>query len=197
MVVLANRDSKTLTTPSFTEFLEKRHIQSDIAEKAGLYVPEDGPWAGWLAIPYPHMSGIWKTRYRRLDDGSPKYMDEKGAEPHLYNPQGLGPQTREVWFTEGELDALILWQYGVPAIGVPGAQVFDTKLFSEGWSLLFRRAQIFAALDNDEAGRRASQSLSKVFGDKVVGLELPDGLDVNDLHIKAPDELRRMIEEVR
>lgn len=178
-------------------FLEERGISEEIASRAGLYYETEGKFAGWIGIPYPNLKDKWKVRYRRIGDGTPKYMDEPGAAPHLYNPQGLGPQTRTVWFTEGELDALILWQYGVPAIGVPGATVFGIPEFKLAWSLLWEKSNLVAAIDNDEAGNRAAHALIDVYGDRVRRLVLPEGMDVNDYHLKDPDGLRELIESVR
>jgi DNA primase len=196
---LTSSKSTSEAIPSSSElltFLDERGISYEIAGKAGLYVEEEGKYAGWLAIPYPNVKGIWKVRYRRLDEGKPKYMDEAGAEPHLYNPQKLGPQTRTVWFTEGELDALILWQYGVHAIGVPGSSIFGIPEFRLAWSLLWDKSKLVAAIDNDEAGNRAAHALVEVYGDRVQRIMLPEGLDVNDMHLKDPSGLKELIDSV-
>lgn len=196
MNVKANQPLTTPSSSNMETFLANRGIQHEVAEKAGLYVEEAGDYRGWLAIPYPHLTGTWGVRYRRLvGEANPKYMDLPGAEMHLYNPQGLGPQSREVWFTEGELDALILWQYGVPAIGMSGASKYGTPIFQEAWALLFRRAKVVIAVDNDDAGHKAAADLAKAFP-QAIRFDMPDGWDINDFHLKDPDGLRRAINAI-
>lgn len=189
----------TTTQPSssreglLVSFCEERGLDLGIAGQAGLYVEESGDYAGWLAIPYPHLTGRWGVRYRRLaHTGGPKYMDVAGADLHLYNPQHLGPQSREVWFTEGEIDALILWQYGVPAIGMSGSTKYGHELFQEAWSLLFKKARVVIAVDNDDAGAKAAADIEKAFR-HAERLSLPDGFDINDFHLKDPSGLAREI----
>lgn len=193
------------TVPSSSEviddrlasFCDSRGMDEWVAKAAGLYVKDEGDYKGWLAIPYPHLTGTWGERYRRLVEGrGPKYMDVQGAELHLYNPQHLGPQSREVWFTEGEIDALILWQYGVPAIGMSGSSKYGHELFQEAWKLLFNRATVVIAVDNDEAGHKAANDIERAFR-RVKRFDMPEGMDINDYHLKEGDTMRRQIDALR
>lgn len=181
----------------FLDYMERRGISEEIYTKAGLHVATSGPYTGCLVIPYPNRTGIWKNRYRRISEGDgPKYMDEPGATNHLYNPQRLGAEATEVWFTEGELDALTLWQYGLPAIGLPGASIAKTEVFAKAWALLWRGADIYLFMDNDHAGMDAVDTLQHHFG-RVKTVWGPDGMDINDLHCKEPETLRSLIEQAR
>lgn len=188
--------SELVPKSQLAEFCESRGLDLGVATQAGLRIEDEGNYEGWLAIPYPHLTGIWGTRYRRLDDGMPKYMDMPGAELHLYNPAGLGPHSDEVWFTEGELDTLILLQYGVPAIGLSGATKYAHPLFQQAWSLLFAKARIVIATDNDGAGNKAAQDIASVYP-HAGRFEMPDGYDINDWHLEDPDALASAIEAVR
>lgn len=196
-IATAPSSSEVVPRNELAAFCDERGLSLDIAGQAGLYIEHDGDFSGWLAIPYPHVTGTWGVRYRRLTNtGGPKYMDLPGAELHMYNPQLLGPQSREVWFTEGEIDALILWQYGVPAIGMSGSSKYGNALFQEAWSLLFRKANVVIAVDNDEAGHKAANDIHRAFP-SASHFELPQGMDVNDWHLKEPEEMGRLIDAVR
>ena len=45
-------------------------------------------------------------RFRRLDDGKPKYMTLPGDKPRLFNTNALTHYSRDMAITEGEIDAI-------------------------------------------------------------------------------------------
>ena len=141
----------------FRAFAGSRGLPVDFLAGHGLHVcAEDGPKPGWFGIPYPNVYGIWHTRYRRPHgaDG-PKYWAAQGSSTHLYNPQKVGPDADYVFFTEGEIDALVLTYLGYPAIGIPGAAI-GNRVFQGAWKRLFDGMQVVVAFDNDEAGQAAA-----------------------------------------
>ena len=189
--------SSTEEAGALAAFRQERGLDYNIAQQAGLHLVLDKTeYEGMLAIPYQKRSGgVWQTRYK-TGHGKPKYLDEPGANLHLYNPQFLGPHSPEVWFTEGEIDALILWQLGIPAIGISGNTKYGTPEFQQSFKLLFNRARIVSAVDGDEAGEVAHKDLVQAFGPKVVRFKIPGGLDVNDYYLLdekgMKDELDRL-----
>ena len=193
---------------------EQRGIAISVLRAAGIRINHGGRHDDWWRIPYPHRTGTWKHRYYNPDPaGTPKYLDDKGATFHLYNPLRLGPGEDEVWFAEGEFDTLALIDQGLKAIGIHGVTNVkslaelekdsdDDEEESEGrfkrsWQLLFQDTVCVTIFDNDEAGvapgRRLARGLDGVAFDGWV-----DGYgDVNDWHKADPGGLADAISSFR
>lgn len=171
---------------------QQRGIDPEILRAAGIRLGT-GDRRGWWILPYPHRNGTWKQRYYNPDPGArPKYLDDRGADPHLYNPGLLGPGEDEVWFCEGEFDTLCLIEHGYKAIGVHGVGIVPVEEDEYGlktgqkdwdaWRLLFEDTKCIVIFDNDDAGRQAGRRLARAL-DGVVFDEWPEGVnDVNDWH---------------
>jgi DNA primase len=147
------------------------------------------------AIVIPYYDGLLHPRalrYRRfgeVEDGQ-KYWWDPGSGIHLYRVHQLG-QHSAVWLTEGEFDALILWQLGLPAIGVPSATGFQKP-----WAHLFTHTdEVTIVFDGDAAGeegaKRTASFLASVTHVKIA--RLPRDHDVNSLFLEDPEELMRRI----
>ena len=160
---------------------------------------EDQDCPGWIAIPFPHLTGIWYERYRNpgpppYDQYNPKYWAKPGSQVHLYNPLRLGPNTDVVIFTEGEIDCLVLVHLGYPAIGIPGASLAEK--FHGSWQLLFSDVHVIPAFDSDPAGQTASAKIQDAFAPRSHILAVPTGLDINDWYLTDPDALRYAIDTI-
>ena len=181
-------------------FADKRGLPLDFLATMGLHIaPDDGERPGWIAIPYPHLTGIWYMRYRNPGDGpydqfNPKYWAKPGSQVHLYNPQRLGPNADAVIFTEGEIDCLVLTHLDYPAIGIPGASLAEK--FHGSWQLLFDDTHVIPAFDSDPAGQTASAKIQGAFAPRSHILALPQGLDINDWYLTDPDALRYAVDTV-
>jgi len=185
-----------------------RGISVQTLEAAGIY--RDGDW--WV-IPYPHLTGYWYERKRWAgEDGEwpshlGKYLSPRKAQPHLYNPLGLGPNTDEVWFAEGEMDTLALIDAGLPAVGYPGVNTiveYDnddegerTVHFRRSWTLLFKHCTVVAAGDMDSAGKAAIRSILKAFRPNSYHFKVEDHDDINDWHKADPEGMLAAIDEFR
>lgn len=179
----ARRDAETIG--------QLRGIDPEILHSAGIRYSIDGDRRGWILLPYRNRTGDWKTRFRNPDpNGRPKYLDSRGADPHLYNPGLLGPGEDEVWFCEGEFDTLCLIEHGYKAIGVHGVEFVPGEGESEtrrgwhmSWKLLFEGTRCIVMFDNDEAGIRGGRRLANVLGGEVFDEWDPRFTDVNDWHV--------------
>lgn len=92
-----------------------------------------------------------KRRQSEVDDGIDyKYVMTTGSRAGLYNADILW-ETGSVVICEGEIDCLLLNQYGYPAVSsTAGANTFKPQ-----WAHLFSHVrQIWLLYDNDEAGMR-------------------------------------------
>lgn len=167
-------------------YLDGRGISLQAAEEYRLGLVPDGvagfeQYAGMLAIPYLTRNGPVTFKFRRLDDGKPKYLGLSGRN-HLYNVSALFDATDTLCICEGELDALALSMHGVPAVGIPGANNWQ----SHYRYVLSDFSRIVVLCDGDEPGR----GLGKLLQEKVDArpVHLPDGMDVSDM-LMQPDGL--------
>lgn len=173
------------------QFAAERGLPLDFLGEQGLHIVADisHPMQGWLAFPYPHVTGIWKHRYKNMTPlGLPKYLDEDGADVHLYNPQRLGPNVDALVLTEGEMDTLVLTYLGFPAVGVSG-----TQAFRPAWKLLFQHALVVIAFDADKAGDEAAARALDEFAPRSARLRPPEGMDINDWYLDDRDQLTRAV----
>lgn len=182
-----------------------RGISVDTLDMAQIHVTDDG----WWGIPYPHLTGTWYVRSRNPDpEGQPKYLSPKNAEPHLYNPLGLGPNVDEVWLCEGEFDTLALIDAGVPAVGYPGVSTIsehvtdsgpdDHVRFKAAWRLLFLDAYVVAAGDMDKAGKKAIRAIIRAFAPRAGHFQVSDDWDdINDWWRGDPDSMSAAINDFR
>ncbi len=108
----------------------------------------------------------------------PRWHNMRGCVPSLYNIDALEglPSGRTVYLVEGFTDTLTLMAHGFTAVGLAGAGGLR-----EEWLAPLARFHMVAALDGDEAGRRASTRYCEMFrarGMQLAQLKLPS--DVND-----------------
>ena len=167
-------------------YAEQRGLPVEFLQRHGIHIcPEGGERPGWIAIPYPHLTGMWYHRYRNpapgpYGEGNPKYWAKAGSATHLHNPSRLGPNADLIVFTEGEFDCLALTYLGYPAIGLPGTGTTQRFQGNAAWKLLFDDTTVIAAFDGDEGGRTAAQRMVDMFSPRATSLSVPDGLDMND-----------------
>jgi hypothetical protein len=187
--------------PGLTRLAEQRGLKPETLHNAGIGIAEGNSHAGWWSIPYPHRSGTWKHRYRNPNNGGrPKYLDDPGATPHLYNPGLVGPGEEEVWFAEGEFDTLVLIEHGYRAVGIHGAgnvpaedtgtnEIVYRENFKKAWTMLFDDTLNIVAFDNDDTGRRNGRILARALEGVVFDGWTGDYKDLNEWHIADPGGL--------
>jgi len=125
----------------------------------------------------------------------PRWHNMRGPVPALYNSDALAalPSGSTVYLVEGFTDTLTLLSHGLAAVGLVGAGGLK-----EEWLAPLGRFRVVAALDPDEAGRRAAARYRELFarrGLRLATLRLP--ADVNDFFRQTPeaaDRLGRMTE---
>lgn len=187
---LETREPVVATDETLIPLSAERGITVETLQDAGIGIVTEGDQQGWWKIPYPHRTGVWKTRYRNPNpEGRPKYLDDPGATFHIYNPLKLGPGEPEVWFAEGEFDTLCLIEHGVPAMGIHGVSNVpdgerwsDTSGFRRSWALLFEDTKCVTMFDNDEAGRGAGRRLAAALGGVAFDDWDDQYSDINEWH---------------
>ena len=181
---LADRYHEALDETTLS-YLDARGIGPDAASgyRLGLVVdpdPAHHQYEGRLSIPFITPTGVVYMRFRCLEDhdcsefGHGKYQGPSGDNTHLYNVSSLHVAGDTVAITEGELDALISTEAGMPAVGVPGAtnwKPFYYRLFDD-----YERVIIVG--DGDKAGREFVATLARNLPNSI-RRPMPEGYDVN------------------
>lgn len=139
---------------------------------------------GRLAIPSLGPRGAVSLRFRCVEPhdckeaGHGKYLGVPGAETRIFNTRALHEAGDYIAIAEGELDAVILNQCGIPAVAVPGAR---------NWKPHYNRvfagfSNVYVAEDGDEAGREFAR---KVAGEVLTAsvITMGTGQDVTDVFL--------------
>jgi len=102
------------------------------------------PYSDSFTIPYYWQSNLINLRHRLISpNGQGKYRPETAGLPTaIFNADTIENNDWLV-LVEGEFKTMVLEQYGLPAIGIPGATIFKEK-----WLKLFSKDQtVYVALD--------------------------------------------------
>ncbi|MEU7814079.1 toprim domain-containing protein [Pseudonocardia sp. NPDC049154] len=156
-------------------------------------IPDHESMTGRIAIPYlvPRGGPVgMKFRCLRHSDCKavecPKYLAHTGMGQRLYNVGALKVASDVIAITEGELDAIVATEAGIPAVAVPGV-----KGWADAWAFCFegyRRVLVIG--DGDEAGRSFAERLADHI-DSARAVPMPDGHDVTSLVLEqGPEALR-------
>lgn len=189
------------SSPEALAYLAGRGLSENAVRTARLGLcstprPGHEQFKNMIAIPYETPTGVRALKFRRMDDGLPKYNAPLGQRTRLYNVLALQDASDTIAVCEGEFDTMILHRMvGVPAVGVSGAN---------NWKPHYPRvlrgfSNILVVTDNDakEDGSNPGQDLAaKVLGD-IPGARnvlLPPGMDVNEFFTSEGREavLRRL-----
>jgi DNA primase len=143
-------------------------------------------YEGWIAIPYfTALDLCVGFKFRRLDDGKPKYGAPVGQKSHLFNVIATLSPTKSIVICEGEFDAIVMEaNCGIPAVGVPGVAAwkpFYNKLFN-GFDMVYIVGDNDVKDDGTNPGAEFSRRVaSEVSNSQIV--TLPPGLDITDFYL--------------
>lgn len=164
--------------------LTRRTIE---AFKLGLVLdPASGHEAmlGRIAIPYLRPSCVLSIRFRAIDpEVKPKYTQPAGSATYMYGTGALANPGHRLYIAEGEFDAMIASQCGIPCIGIPGAQAWKSHFRSvlDGYSELV----VFVDADDQGAGADFAAKIAEDMDDHGVrALRMPEGHDVNSAFLE-------------
>lgn len=189
-------------TPLALGVLEERGISEEVAARFMLGTitePMNGheTYEGWISIPYITASGSCVGfKFRRTDEGKPKYGSPVGQKSHLYNVCDITLDSPYVVVCEGELDAVITsGVLGIPAVGVPGVAAWKPH-----FSRLFTGYEsVYVVGDNDvkEDGSNPGAEFAKRVANEVLNSQivtLPPGMDINDYYLaNGTDATRKLL----
>ena len=172
-------------------YLEGRGISEQVANQFSLGTivdPINGHEAfeGWLCIPYfTALGDVSIVKFRRLDDGKPKYGSPMGQQSHLFNVADVTKASSRIVVCEGELDTIVVsGVLNMPAVGVPGVQAFKPHFAR----LLGGYQNVFICGDNDvkEDGSNPGAEFNRRVMSEVMNgtiVSLPQNMDITDYYL--------------
>jgi len=161
-------------------YFKSRGLSVDTVKKFGLLEREK-----IIMIPYFNQHGKIMFYKCRSKYSKKFWYYPKGKNIAIYNFWNLASYKDFVVITEGEIDCLTLLQFGINAVGSPGA-----GLFKKSWVKLFSHvSKIYIAFDNDIAGIEGSKKLGEEYFNQreTYNILIPrdKGVkDINDLAVK-------------
>ena len=188
------------------QYLEGRGISEDVARQFMLGTitePANGHemHEGWLSIPYITVLGhCVGFKFRRLDDGKPKYGSPLGQKSHLYNVVDVTLDVGSIVVCEGELDTVVLsGMCNIPAVGVPGVTAWKphfARLFN-GFDTVYIVGDNDVKEDGSNPGAEFSRRVaSELTNGQIV--QLPPGMDINEFYLaEGPDAINKLLGGVK
>ncbi len=177
------------------EWLGDRAIDLEHARSNGLGVvtepiPGHEHLVGRLCIPYLTDAGPVNLNFRCMQSHNckeqanhSKYVKPKGAASNLYGVRCVSWADEWIILTEGELDALVWQQIGIPALGAPGA-----KNFQHHWiNVLEDFSRVYVISEGDPAGEEFWKLVSSQVSN-TIKVQLPEGEDSNSLFVRGGAE---------
>ena len=130
--------------------------------------------------------------------GKKKMWFEKDCEPCLFGWQAIPDNARWVAITEGEIDAMSLFEYGIPALSVPHGASGLEWIASE-FDHLQRFDAIFLCFDQDQAGQKPIREIARRLGEarcRVVELPHKDANECLQKEVKTA-ELKKYFDRAK
>jgi len=158
-------------------YLKERGIKKSTARQWGLGFCNRGRYYGRIIIPIECPNGCSFTSRDTTGVQHPKYLNPKGVD---HGPLLLGwnhvELASDVALVEGPMDAIKMWQHGIPALAVMGKYLHAAQL-----RLLFRKppdTAIVVMLDPEEVTAPYDMATQLVCRfDNVQIAKLSDGVD--------------------
>ena len=176
-------------------YLQSRGISTAVAMACNLgfcekwrhpKVPTSVPTTPRLIIPTSPWSYLARDirPIGKIKDDEQKYSKQKVGAVHIFGLNNITRSDRPIFVVEGELDALSLMEIGRSAVAL--GSVSYTNLFLREIAQRDRLKQpVIIALDNDEAGRAASERLLDSL--RGQGILATDGHKISGMY-KDPNE---------
>jgi twinkle protein len=165
-------------TEALSYITEARRISMGAVNhfKLGLQIDKDG--SKWLTIPHFVKGELVNIKSRSLPPAEKTFRRVQGCSSVLFNADALEGQ-EEIYLTEGEIDAITLWDQGVKnVVGVTtGAGSFDPEWIDQ----LRAVKKIYLCYDPDEPGQKGAREAARRLGyERCFNVCLPEGQDVNE-----------------
>jgi KaiC/GvpD/RAD55 family RecA-like ATPase len=160
----------------------RKKLPASFLRSLGLVDGKDG-----VKIPYKTADGATHaTKTRTAISAKEGSIWEKGKPLLAYGLDRLG-DARELDYlviVEGESDCWTLWHHGIPALGIPGANLVPATLKQE---YLTGIKKLYFWREPDQGGDAFEPALKKLLGARITCLKAEGIKDPSALHIDDPD----------
>lgn len=121
-----------------------------------------------IIFPFMRDGEIYQAKYLSIDrpNGKKHMRVESNCQPLLFGWQAIPSGIRKIALTEGELDAMSLYQLGIPALSLPFGGGKNGKLnwLEYEFDHLSQFDLIYLCLDQDEVGQLTAMELVERLG---------------------------------
>ncbi len=135
----------------------------------------------------------FKTKYKD-NEGDKKYVSTGGSDIDLFGSHKLPSKGKRVWITEGEEDAMALFQvlkesstipeWIPPVLSLPDGCSSASKCINRSIDLLTDFEEIVLCFDNDQPGKQARDEVCKMLAGRVSYMTLPFK-DANEMLLRG------------
>lgn len=158
--------------------IKDRRLSRATCERYGVRVgvdTRDGVTPVYHLYPYYELNEIVGYKVRNVADKS-FHSIGNSASSLLFGSNVINPSGKKLFITEGELDALSLYQilkenssydWEPQVVSLPNGAKSAVKAISENFDLLNSYEQIILVFDNDRPGREAALAVCKILAGKV------------------------------
>jgi twinkle protein len=121
---------------------------------------------------YDHTGKLQSLKFRHIEDKSKMFVLPSGGPKMLFGIQAIDPKQGTLIITEGELDALAMWDYHNPAVSVPfGAKGLtqsgenpNDPWIEHDFDWMEQFVDVLLCLDNDKPGQEAVVAIAPRLG---------------------------------
>ena len=164
------------TLQSWHPYMEQRHISKEIANKFEVkYSPEKE----CLVFPIRDKNGYIISATTRSIKNKNFHLDKNTEKTIYLLNECLKEKCNQVVVCEGQIDALVSWSYGVPAIALFGAGTTEKQIEELNKTDILHYILMY---DNDSAGRKGANRFKKLIKKSVfvTDIIMPKNKDVAD-----------------
>ena len=175
---------------TWNPYLAKRKLSREICE---LFKVRYDPKYRQVIFPAYDMNGNLVMLAKRSIDVKSFYLDKDVEKPVYCLDYVMKNNIKTVLITEGPFDCLTGWEYGFPTIATFG-KISDYQIEQINKSCI---NIIYAAFDNDAAGRSFLETLKRKLTKRIIIIETKFPAWRKDLNDLTKEELQEIIKNAR
>ena len=175
---------------TWNPYLAKRKLSREICE---LFKVRYDPKYRQVIFPAYDMNGNLVMLAKRSIDVKSFYLDKDVEKPVYCLDYVMKNNIKTVLITEGPFDCLTGWEYGFPTIATFG-KISDYQIEQINKSCI---NIIYAAFDNDAAGRSFLETLKRKLTKRIIIIETKFPVGRKDLNDLTKEELIKVVQEAR
>lgn len=175
---------------TWNPYLAKRKLSREICE---LFKVRYDPKYRQVIFPAYDMNGNLVMLAKRSIDVKSFYLDKDVEKPVYCLDYVMKNNIKTVLITEGPFDCLTGWEYGFPTIATFG-KISDYQIGQINKSCI---NIIYAAFDNDAAGRSFLETLKRKLTKRIIIIETKFPAWRKDLNDLTKEELQEIIKNAR